>query len=59
MYCPECDNHLEVEEDDYRSEWEQITYYCSKCDKIFIRKITFKCQSSMVESDEWENEEIK
>lgn len=54
--CPECSGNLEVVNDDLRQEWERITYYCLKCKKEYSRLITFKCQSSLVESDEWENE---
>jgi len=52
--CPKCSGGLEVLDDDLRGEWERITYYCKACDRKFSRLITFKTQSSMTESDEWE-----
>lgn len=52
--CPICGGGLEVRGDDLRGEWERIDYYCSDCDDIYTRLITFQTQSSMVASDEWE-----
>lgn len=53
--CPVCSGELKVLEDDYRSEWERITYLCGKCDVEYTRLITFQTQSRMVASDEWED----
>lgn len=47
---------MEIVSTDDRQEWCRIIYYCAKCDKDYSRLITRKLQSSMVESDEWENE---
>lgn len=56
--CPKCCGELQVVEDDLRQEWEHITYYCPKCKREYERTITFKCQSSMVELDEWDDEDF-
>jgi len=53
--CPVCGYNLTVEDEDDRQEWNRIYYSCPKCENEFTRKITYKCQSSMVQSDEWEH----
>jgi len=57
MNCPDCCANMEIVSTDDRQEWCRIIYYCSNCDKDYSRLITRKLQSSMVESDEWENED--
>ena len=56
MNCPECGEELEEVEVDGRQEWRRTTYYCSECDEEFSRLVTYKIQSQMVESDEWEDD---
>ena len=55
MQCPVCGEIMTAEQDDFRHEWERITYRCHLCDRDFTRIIRFKTQSSMVESDTWED----
>ncbi len=49
--CLKCDGNMELTETDSRQEWCEETYYCDKCDKEFIRRIEYKTQSELVESD--------
>lgn len=55
--CPKCNGKLDVMTDDLRGEWERITYYCEECNREYDRLITFKEQSGMIKSDEWELED--
>ena len=53
--CPKCDSGiLEETNTDSRQEWCDIYYECNKCEREFIRTITYKTQSELVESDELE-----
>lgn len=54
--CPECGEELTHHSMDSRQEWTRIEYICKKCNKLFSRLITYKTQSSMVLSDEWEKD---
>ena len=54
MDCPKCGNFLVGGEIDARQEWVRYEYWCKFCKETFSRKVTFKIQSEMVESDEWE-----
>jgi len=54
MNCPVCNHHLHLDEVDDRQEWCRYEYHCEACGNASSRRVTYKCQSSMVESDEWE-----
>jgi len=59
--CPEieCDGQLELQNTDSRQEWSEEEYECNECHKTFFRKIAFKTQSSLVESDTLYDENYK
>lgn len=57
MNCPECCTDMEIVSTDDRQEWCRTIYYCQECNKDYSRLITRKQQSSMIESDEWEDYE--
>lgn len=48
---------MTVVESDSRQEWCRTIYGCSECHREFSRLTTYKQQSQLVESDEWESEE--
>ena len=52
MNCPNCDSVLIEGLIDNRQEWNKIYYHCQTCQKSYLRTVTFKTQSSLVESDE-------
>ena len=53
MECSNCeDGILELTNTDSRQEWCDEYYTCNKCEKEFIRTITYKIQSELIESDE-------
>jgi transposase-like protein len=54
MDCPSCSETLEETKIDNRQEWCKIHYACPECDKLFVRTITYKIQSSLVDTDELE-----
>lgn len=56
MTCPKCCSSMRVDDVDHRQEWERITYFCELCNAERLRLVSFKTQSSMVESDEWDKE---
>lgn len=56
MNCPECCTLMELVDTDSRQEWCRRIYGCPKCHKEYSRLTTYKQQSALVESDEWENE---
>jgi hypothetical protein len=58
MNCPVC-GFFQLREDDvdHRHEWVRYYYYCPHCENSMSRKVTYKCQSSMVASDVWEDEQ--
>ncbi len=51
MECPKCSSELELLDTDSRQEWVEEKYYCSKCDKYFLRRTEFQTQSELVASD--------
>lgn len=51
MYCPKCDEWMELMETDNRQEWKEETYYCQPCDKATVRKTTYD-QNGLVIGDE-------
>ncbi len=53
-----CGNNLEETDQDCRQTWFLFRYWCSNCNKFYIRTITFKAQTDLVESDKLE-EDIK
>ena len=50
--CKYCDGVLELLNTDSRQEWFSEIYNCNNCDKKFERKVTFKEQSNLVDTDE-------
>lgn len=56
MNCPKCGSSLEETEVDSRHEWVRFQYWCPHCGAEPTRKLTYQTQSTMVESDEWEDE---
>ncbi len=54
MNCPECGNFMELTNTDSRQEGVKEMYYCDNCKNDFCRKIEFKTQSELVESDSME-----
>mgnify|MGYP005820582417 CR=1 FL=1 len=57
MDCPKCGTRTTIESDDGRQEWRRILYRCEECDRSYSRLITYKAQSPMVQSDNWEDYE--
>ena len=51
--CPDCGFELKLCRSDYRGELMKLTYYCYKCNAYKVRRITYKPQSGLVESDEF------
>ena len=52
MKCPECDEEMDLLETDSRQEWFEEIYSCDNCIKTFERRVEFKTQSELIESDE-------
>ncbi len=59
MECPECNEELILQNTDSRQEWCEEEYYCDGCDKTFTRRMEFKTQSSLIESDTLYDEDSK
>jgi len=54
MECPVCDEELIQTETDSRQEWTRESYSCDNCKNDFTLLTTFKTQSSLIHSQEWE-----
>ena len=52
--CPRCDVRMKVLKDNLRQEVEEIEYECPQCGAEYLRTITYKTQSRLVESDDLE-----
>jgi transposase-like protein len=52
MNCPKCNNDSTMIAEDDRQEWREEEYECNKCGCRFTRKITYKTQSNMIDTDE-------
>lgn len=59
MNCPKCgEQFTDFPETDLRQEWRRKEYFCHNCDRTFTLLTVFKTQSSLVDSQEWEDYDV-
>jgi len=46
-----CNTELKPDGCDSRQEWYEEFYYCEKCGRDYTRRVDFKIQSKLIESD--------
>ena len=52
MNCPKCNQGTTIIASDSRQEWFAEEYECNSCYYKFIRKVTYKPQSKLIDTDE-------